>query len=502
MKPTKLTSAEKQKRYRERKKLDVEWIEKERRRKQNFRANLTGPKKQELKQKDRVRAKRNYDRLKIVSPVKLEEIDGTVYKTKQSFGKACRKVSSSLPKSPKKRNLILQTLAGMTKTTTRNKGKVLPQAVKTQVDDYFHSDEVSWQAPGRKDRIIVRNHEAGKLVKTYVQKRFLIMSLSEAYTLFIARHGRVLSFSSFCSIRPAHIDTFGNLPHTVCVCRIHENIRLLLVGLHAVEDLIPIGFRDFISEVVCNQNSKECMFGDCLECNEVLILGLKPTALEAEVQYKQWSKDADGRYVTTLVKTTANEAFNQLTKDLREFLVHTFTKREQHSHFEALKEKVDTENIVVEVDFSENFTIKDQNEIQSAHWTHKQATLFTSHAWVGADNNEPMIHWSDNLEHGKLAVYEFMKNIFAHLKNKYPAVQNIDVFSDGPSSQFKQRFLFSNLHIWEKEFNIKLTWHFFATSHGKGVVDGIGGTAKRVVWTRIRAGAEVKTPHDCYEVGI
>ena len=28
---------------------------------------------------------------------------------------------------------------------------------------------------------------------------------------------------------------------------------------------------------------------------------------------------------------------------------------------------------------------------------------------------------------------------------------------------------------------------FFATSHGKGVVDGIGGTVKRAVWRYVRS---------------
>ena len=32
---------------------------------------------------------------------------------------------------------------------------------------------------------------------------------------------------------------------------------------------------------------------------------------------------------------------------------------------------------------------------------------------------------------------------------------------------------------------MKIKWHFFATSHGKGVVDGLGGTVKRVVWTAV-----------------
>ena len=32
---------------------------------------------------------------------------------------------------------------------------------------------------------------------------------------------------------------------------------------------------------------------------------------------------------------------------------------------------------------------------------------------------------------------------------------------------------------------IKIKWHFFATSHGKRVVDGLGETVKRVVWTAV-----------------
>lgn len=38
---------------------------------------------------------------------------------------------------------------------------------------------------------------------------------------------------------------------------------------------------------------------------------------------------------------------------------------------------------------------------------------------------------------------------------------------------------------------------FFATSHGKGVVDGIGGTVKRAVWRQIRSGrSHITTPQE------
>jgi hypothetical protein len=33
----------------------------------------------------------------------------------------------------------------------------------------------------------------------------------------------------------------------------------------------------------------------------------------------------------------------------------------------------------------------------------------------------------------------------------------------------------------------RITWSFFATAHGKGVVDGIGGTLKRNAWLKVKA---------------
>ncbi|CAF0969738.1 unnamed protein product [Rotaria sordida] len=36
--------------------------------------------------------------------------------------------------------------------------------------------------------------------------------------------------------------------------------------------------------------------------------------------------------------------------------------------------------------------------------------------------------------------------------------------------------------------NIDFSWNYFASSHGKEVVDSIGGTLKRLVWMEIMAG--------------
>ena len=43
-------------------------------------------------------------------------------------------------------------------------------------------------------------------------------------------------------------------------------------------------------------------------------------------------------------------------------------------------------------------------------------------------------------------------------------------------------------------------WHFFATSHGKGVVDGIGGSVKGSVHRKILAGRVVQTVKQVAEI--
>lgn len=65
-----------------------------------------------------------------------------------------------------------------------------------------------------------------------------------------------------------------------------------------------------------------------------------------------------------------------------------------------------------------------------------------------------------------------------------PKLKHVHVLSDGPSSQFKNRHMVNFYHKL-RSVDINLTWHFFGTSHGKGVIDGIGRTVKRFVWRAV-----------------
>ena len=68
------------------------------------------------------------------------------------------------------------------------------------------------------------------------------------------------------------------------------------------------------------------------------------------------------------------------------------------------------------------------------------------------------------------------------------AGDNVIFWSDGPSSQFKNRFMLEYMKILTNKFDLwSLRWNFFATSHGKGAIDGVGGSLKRTVHTYVKA---------------
>lgn len=72
---------------------------------------------------------------------------------------------------------------------------------------------------------------------------------------------------------------------------------------------------------------------------------------------------------------------------------------------------------------------------------------------------------------------------------------------DEAPQQFKNVMIFVNLGYYEVDFGVRAKWHFFATSHGKGSCDGIGGALKRLAARaslQLAAYRQILTPCDLY----
>lgn len=61
----------------------------------------------------------------------------------------------------------------------------------------------------------------------------------------------------------------------------------------------------------------------------------------------------------------------------------------------------------------------------------------------------------------------------------------VKIWSDGPYQQFKNKFIAAIIPVFEKKFDLKIIWNFFATAHGKGCIDGIGAAVKKKVRTLV-----------------
>ena len=85
------------------------------------------------------------------------------------------------------------------------------------------------------------------------------------------------------------------------------------------------------------------------------------------------------------------------------------------------------------------------------------------------------------MNHDTVAVHLFQRKLISFLKSTLSSFPvKIMYFSDGASSQYKNRKNFINLCYHQADFGVSAEWHFSATSHGKGACDGLGGTVKRL----------------------
>ena len=140
--------------------------------------------------------------------------------------------------------------------------------------------------------------------------------------------------------------------------------------------------------------------------------------------------------------------------------------------------QIGNEKVVIQVDFAKNFTTQIQNAIQSSYWVSKQFTIFSA-CVCEKDGIHSHVVVSDYLLHDKYAVMTFLALLMDRVENNAKHFENYVFFSDGAASQFKQRFTLCEITLLGKS----LSWNFFGTGHGKGVVDGIGGTLKRDIHT-------------------
>ena len=245
--------------------------------------------KQQLEEhqlKERLRVK-NYRSKKSAKPTSSTHQE-TLYRSRQALGKAIKRLEHSLPSSPRKQRFVVEKIArsvGVPVCSSKNSISVESEEKRELVHSFYRTDDISWQAPGRKDCVII--HETtkeGDRIKSTQQVRYMMMSLREAYNKFTEQQSTTkMSLTIFCELRPLNVKLFDHLPHQVCLCSYHENAQLLLVALREHTSL-STEFSFFIEQVTCDATSKKCMTQERSTCVD-LINEFAPQSSTVSLQY-------------------------------------------------------------------------------------------------------------------------------------------------------------------------------------------------------------------------
>lgn len=178
-----------------------------------------------------------------------------------------------------------------------------------------------------------------------------------------------------------------------------------------------------------------------------------------------------------------DEFVTNFYEKMEKLVTHDFIKTQQSSYLKHTKNNLGNGEAVIVCDFSENYTFVLQDAVQSSYWNNNQATI---HPFViyyvesGELKNRSFIIISEVLEHNTIAVQVFISKLMRFLENEKMQLKKAIFMSDGAASQYKNRKNFASLCKFKSIYKIDAEWHFFATSHGKGPCDAIGGTLKRM----------------------
>ncbi|KAJ8670844.1 hypothetical protein QAD02_002103 [Eretmocerus hayati] len=200
-----------------------------------------------------------------------------------------------------------------------------------------------------------------------------------------------------------------------------------------------------------------------------------------EITLKQWT-NVDRSALETFTQKLP-QVMTTVLQSLPNLLKHDFIAKQQSLFVKEKKRSLAPGEVSAGGDFAENHSLPLQDVVQDHHWNNDQVTI---HPWVChyVDENGKLQHItvvmiSDYMKHDYYTVYTFQQHLIKILKEAIPSLKKVIYVSDGAAGQYKNRFNFQNLCFHQRDFGVAGEWHFFATSHGKGPCDGVGGFLKR-----------------------
>ena len=156
-----------------------------------------------------------------------------------------------------------------------------------------------------------------------------------------------------------------------------------------------------------------------------------------------------------------------------------------------MKASLADNDLMVQVDFAESYKNDQQDPIQSAYFGNQCFTIFMACCYFNIDDkikNSNVIVVTERSDHDRVALMSCLEKVGGKIESKHgKCYENLYLWSDGMGAQFRSRFVFKLLA--GTVLPSKSLMSFYnERHHGKSLMDGSGGTVKKVAFRKVKSG--------------
>lgn len=335
-----------------------------------------------------------------------------------------------------------------------------------EVTNFYTRDDNSRMQPGKKDSIKTREGEA--------QTRILTDYIDNLHMKFISENPNIeISLSTFRRMRPKYVLTTTFISRNTCLCTKHQNFAFKLKMFKMLGACTTTSPDDFVKQGVII--SKE--------------------SLPDKISFSVWKRVEcqGGKMKMKIIKEEMErDKFLPIWEsELIDFKGHVSRVNRQFEMSRALKQNLPSNEVFIHMDFAQNYSCKTAEEIQSAYWNASQVTLHPIVIYFRGINgnleHRSYVAVSNSLVHASSTVITILDRLFSMELLELQNVQHIHYWTDSPTSQYRNRYIFDLILRHTERYGIPATWNYFESGHGKGPCDGVGGTVKRLADQAVNA---------------
>ncbi|XP_075977850.1 uncharacterized protein LOC142977668 [Anticarsia gemmatalis] len=378
--------------------------------------------------------------------------------------------------------------------------------IKEDVIRFLGEDRHSRLCAGKKESIV-----KNKIKK---QKRYLTDTLKNLHEKYKTERNVNISYPTFCRLRPFWILMPNINSRETCLCKLHVNVNLMIQALWQKKITTISSYRDLLAKTCCDAYSIDCLDRNCDNCKQKVVPYLQ-FSNDQEISYWQWKTRIQNvgetrrkMRITEKVKLRSPPlgVITNLELLLTDFYKHCRNIAGQYQAIAFLKNNLRVGSCIIHVDFSENYAVKCNEEIQSYHFggSRKQVTLHTSVIYYRAADGGDLQHQSfctisDCVRHDASAVWAHIVPILEFIsENICPNLNCIHFISDSPSSQYRNKKMFHVIASFQQyiESLRTITWNFTESGHGKGAPDGVGAAIKQAADRTVSCGKDITDFYD------